>query len=130
MKEAIRVIEQLLELRFGKTEAQALKFGRARLAKMDIQFTDVKHLSELCERYRARVRMQILAYRLWNDTLDLQSDPIEKLYTAAEGAALHRRIEDELRLWYIAHRDYHAMRRAYLVKCMGPHMRVDWDKAA
>ncbi|MCB1538529.1 MAG: hypothetical protein KDJ49_06080 [Alphaproteobacteria bacterium] len=127
---AAQAIASILETRFGRVEAQALMNGRARITRMDVQFMDVKLMSELCERYRTRARAQILAYRLWARAIRTESDPVARLYGAAEGAALHRRIGDELKLWYCAHRDYHAMRRAYLMKCMGPRMRVDWDQAA
>lgn len=129
MKDAMQTIERLLELRFGKMDAQALKFGRARLAKMDIQFADVKHLSELIERYRSRARGHILAYRVWQNTQSLQNDPIARLYGAAEGAMLQRQVSDAVQLWYFAHRDYHAMRKAYLFKCIGPDVRAEWKKA-
>ena len=130
MKNATREIARILEVRFGKAEAQALVFGRARIARMDVQFLDVKHMSELCERYRGRVRTQILAYRLWEAAQESETDPITRLYGAVEGATLLRRISDEVKLWYFAHKDYHAMRRAYLTKCVGPRVKVDWDKAA
>ena len=130
MKNAATEIEKILELRFGKNEAQALIFGRARLERMDIQFMDVKHMSELCDRYRMRLKAQLQNYRGWQTVQDTLTDPIERLYGAAEGAILHRRISDELKLWYIAHKDYHAMRRAYLMKCLGPRMKINWDNAA
>jgi hypothetical protein len=130
MKKATLAIERILEARFGKAEAQALVFGRARLARKDIQFIDVKHMSELCERYKARLRLNIRDYRHWRAAHDVEMDSISRLYGAAEGALLHRRISDSLKLWYFAHRDYHAMRRSYLIKCMGPQVKVDWDTAA
>ncbi|NBX66582.1 MAG: hypothetical protein EBQ96_06260 [Proteobacteria bacterium] len=130
MKTVTHAIERILEARFGKTEAQALIFGRARLTRKDIQFIDVKHMSELCERYKAQIKANITAYRHWRAAHNVEVDSIARLYGAAEGALLHRRISDSLKLWYFAHRDYHAMRRQYLIKCMGPDMRVDWDNAA
>lgn len=130
MKDATRTIERILEMRFGKVEAQALLFGRARLVRKDVQFLDVKHLSELCERYKDRVRVAITAYRHWRAAYEVECDPIARLYGAAEGATLHRRVSDELRLWYFAHRDYHALRRAYLVKCLGPQTGVGWSDVA
>lgn len=130
MKDATRAIARILEERFGKMDAQALVFGRARLVRRDIQFMDVKHMSELCERYRALVRAEILGYRRWQAAQAAETDAIARLYGAAEGEVLSRRVSDRLKLWYFAHRDYHAMRRAYLVKCMGPHVKVDWDNAA
>lgn len=48
MIESTRCIERMLEMRFGKMEAQALKFGRARIARMDLQFTDIKRIADLC----------------------------------------------------------------------------------
>lgn len=130
MKEATRVIERILEARFGKMEAQALVFGRARLVGKDIQFTDVKHMSDLIERYRILTRAAIAAYRDWQSVHDVETDPIARLYSAAEGAGLHRRISDHLRLWYFAHRDYHEMRRMFLFKCMAPQIKVNWENAA
>ncbi len=130
MKKATIAIERILEARFGKTEAQALVFGRARLVRKDIQFIDVKHMSELCERYKAELRGHIRAYRHWRAAHEVEADSIARLYGAAEGAFFHRRVSDSLKLWYFAHRDYHAMRRAYLVKCMGPNVKVDWESAA
>lgn len=129
MKDALQSIERMLEVRFGKTDAQALKFGRARIARKDIQFMDVKHLSELAERYRTRARGQILAYRVWQQAQEGQNDSIARLYGAAEGAILQRQVRDAVQLWYFAHRDYHAMRRAYLIKCMGPDVQAEWRKA-
>jgi len=85
MNEASRAIAQILEARFGKTEAQALLFGRARVARFDIQFMDIKHMSELCERYRDRLRAQIVAYRMWQQAQNVQADPLARLYGAAEG---------------------------------------------
>src|SRR5690349_17576557 len=123
MNDAASAIARILEARFGKTEAQALVFGRARLSRHDIQFMDVKHISELAEKYRTRLRGQIAAYRAWEYAQDIENDPIARLYGAAEGAVLYRRVLDDLKLWYIAHRDYHAMRKAYLFKCMGPNVR-------
>ncbi len=130
MKDASCAIERILEMRFGKMEAQALRFGRARVVRKDVQFMDVKMMSELMERYRARTRAAILEYRLWHDAHEVQTDSIERLYGAAEGAALHRRVSDAFKLWYFAHRDCYAMRRAYLRKCLSPQVRVDWDEAA
>lgn len=130
MNEASRAIAQILEARFGKTEAQALLFGRARVARFDIQFMDIKHMSELCERYRDRLRAQIVSYRMWQQAQDVQGDPLARLYGAAEGAVIHRRISDELKLWIIAHKDYHSMRREYLMKLVGPKMRVEWRRRA
>lgn len=130
MKHATKCIEAILELRFGRMEAQALKFGRARVMRKDIQFMDVKMMSELLERYRGRVRVAIRAHRIWEGAHDCLGDELARLYSAAEGASLHRNVSDALKLWYFAHRDYHAMRRAYLFKCLGPRMRVEWDKAA
>lgn len=130
MKAATRAIEEFLEARFGMTEARAIMFGRARVVRMDIQFMDVKHMSELCERYRGKLRGQIKAYRQWEAAQETETDPVARLYNAAEGAALSRRISDEMKLWYFAHRDYHAMRRAYMIKCVGPHIRVEWGKVA
>ncbi|MBU6236129.1 MAG: hypothetical protein KGQ41_09815, partial [Alphaproteobacteria bacterium] len=130
MKKATYAIERILEARFGKTEAQALIFGRARLVRMDIQFIDVKHMSELCERYKAQLLEKIRQYRRWRAAHEVEVDSIARLYGAAEGALLHKSISDCLKLWYFAHRDYHAMRRAYLQKCMGPNAKVDWDAAA
>jgi hypothetical protein len=129
MKNADRAIARILEARFGKTEAQALLFGRARVVKRDIQFMDVKHLSELCERYRAKVRQQILAFRMWQNAMKTQSDAIARLYGAAEGAFIRQRISDDVKLWYFAHRDYHEMRKAYLMKIMTPRVSVEWRKA-
>jgi hypothetical protein len=117
-------------MRFGKTEAQALLFGRARLVRKDVQFIDVKHMSELCERYKRRLKKEIQLYRLWQAVYEVETDSINRLYGAIEGAALYRRVQDELKLWYCAHRDYHSMRRAYLIKCMGPNVKVDWVEAA
>lgn len=74
--------------------------------------------------------MQILAYRLWRATQDMAADPLTRLYGAAEGAALHRRLSDDVKLWYFAHRDYHAMRRRYLLTCMEPDMRVEWKEVS
>lgn len=130
MKQATQVILKILEQRFGAAEAQALAFGRARLERKDVQFLDIKHMSELSERYRAMVRHSIRAYRLWRGAYMAEMDPLVRLYGAAEGAALHRRIGDDVKLWYFSHRDYHAMRREYLLKCMNPQARVNWDKAA
>ncbi len=130
MNEASREIARILELRFGKTQAQAMLFGRARMVREDIQFMDVKHLSELCERYRARVRKQIMAYRLWEKAQTRQNDALAQLYGAAEGVIMHRRIADEFKLWLIAHKDYHWMRRAYLIKLAGPKIKVQWRRAA
>jgi len=129
LKQATLVIERVLEQRFGKIDAQALVFGRARLVSKDIQFIDVKHMSELCDRYRLKLRQEIAAYRAWAMEQKIEADPVSRLYAAAEGASLHRRISDGLKLWYFAHRDYHAMRRAYLIKCMGPMAQVDWLRA-
>ena len=130
MDKAAHAIARILELRFGKAEAQALIFGRARLVRKDVQFMDVKHLSELCERYRGRVRREIAAYRGWQATHAVETDAIARLYSAAEGDLQHRRVADAVRLWFMAHRDYHLLRRTYLMQCMGPRVRVDWDKAA
>lgn len=130
MKKATDAIEQFLEARFGLTEARAIMFGRAKVVRMDIQFMDVKHMSELCERYRSKVRGQIKVYRLWEASQAVETYPVARLYNAVEGAALSRRISDETKLWYFAHRDYHAMRRAYMIKCVGPHVRVEWAKVA
>lgn len=130
MKNSTQAIERILEERFSKAEAQALVFGRARLVRKDIQFIDVKHMSELCERYKAQLRANIKAYRHWRQAHDVEVDSIARLYGAAEGALLHRRVSDCFKLWYFAHRDYHAMRRSYLIKCMGPNAKVDWDTAA
>lgn len=130
MKKATHAIEKILEARFGRTEAQALVFGRARLERKDIQFIDVKHMSELCERYKTDVRTNIRNYRHWRAAHEVEVDSIARLYGAAEGAFLHRRVSDSLKLWYFAHRDYHAMRRQYLIKCMGPDARVDWQEVA
>jgi len=129
MTDATKCIEKMLELRFGKMEAEALKFGRARVERQDVQFTDIKHMATLCDRYRARARMQILAYRLWRETHKVSADPLSRLYGAAEGASLHRRVSDDVKLWYFAHRDYHAMRKEFLKKCVGPTVRVEWQKA-
>lgn len=130
MDKVSREIARILEARFGKTQAQALLFGRARMIRQDIQFMDVKHVSELCERYRERVRKQITAYRLWERAQQGQHDALAQLYGAAEGVLLHRRVSDEFRLWLIAHKDYHWMRRAYLTKLMGPKVRMNWKRAA
>lgn len=130
MKNSTYTIEKILEARFGKTEAQALVFGRARLVRKDIQFIDVKHMSELCERYKAELRRKIQSYRHWRAAHEVEVDSIARLYGAAEGALLHRGVSDGLRLWYFAHRDYHAMRRSYLIKCMGPNAKIDWEDAA
>lgn len=129
MKNATYCIEAILEARFGRIEAQGLKFGRARVTRKDVQFTDVRHMAELVERYRSRVKISIQGYRLWQAAQEIQTDPVERLYGAAEGASLHRHVSDTIKLWYFAHRDYHAMRREYLYKCLGPRARVDWGQA-
>jgi len=130
MKSATQSIEAILEARFGRMEAQSLKFGRARVTCKDIQFGDVKRMADLVDRYRARVRVCIEHYRLWEAAHEIHTDSIERLYAAAEGASLHRRISDTVKLWYFAHRDYHGMRREYLTKCLGPCAKIDWDSAA
>ena len=130
MRNATESIEAILEARFGRMEAQSLKFGRARVTSKDIQFGDLKRMAELVDRYRARVRVCIEHYRLWEAAHEIQTDSIERLYAAAEGASLHRRISDTVKLWYFAHRDYHSMRREYLMKCLGPSVKIDWSKAS
>lgn len=129
MKQATEMIEAILEQRFGAMDAQALKFGRARLIKKEIQFMDVKHMSELCERYRGRLRRVVGEYRHWQGVHAVENDPVERLYGAVEGTALHRQVSDALKIWYFAHRDYHAMRKIYLRQCMGPDARVSWERA-
>lgn len=128
MKNATRCIEAILEERFGHMEAQALKFGRARVTRRDVQFSDIKLMSDLVERYRIRVRACISTYRLWSAAQDIQVNSLERLYSAAEGAALHRHVSDAVKLWYFAHRDYHAMRREYLYKCLGPKATIEWGE--
>lgn len=130
MIKATKAIEVFLEQRFGRIQAQALVFGRARVVRGDIQFMDVKMMSELVERYRARVRVCIRGYRIWQSAHDTLKDDVARLYSLAEGALLHRGVSDAVSLWYFAHKDYHAMRRAYLYKCLGPRVRVAWGRAA
>jgi len=129
MKNATHCIEAILEARFGHIEAQGLKFGRARVTRKDVQFTDIKQMTDLVDRYRSRVHVCIQSYRIWQAAQEIQTDPIERLYGAAEGASLHRHVSDAVKLWYFAHRDCHAMRREYLMKCLGPRASVDWNMA-
>lgn len=130
MNETHKIIESILEQRFGKHEAQALRFGRARVLRKDIQFMDIKQMSEIVEIYRSKARQAIVHYRYWNHAHGIETDPITKLYSAAEGAMYRRHISDAVKLWYIVHRDYHWMRKVYLMRCLGPNARVEWQKAA
>lgn len=125
-----KAIEQILEARFGKTAAQALKFGRARVVKRDLQYMDVKLMSEILERYRYLVVETIRGCRRARTAATVETDEIARLYLLMDVRHMEKRVDSAVKLWRMAHLDYHAMRKAYLIKCLGPKVALDWQKAA
>jgi len=123
-------VESILTDRFGQMETQKMGFLRRRVLLRDIQFLDVKHMCELLHKYRRQVRTALRAVRLMREIRQDERDPIEQLFLGYESELLDRRLADCLRLWFVAHKDYHLMRRAYLARCQGKDLKRKWDDAA
>ncbi len=124
------IIERILAARFSRVEVQALKFGRARLVRRDIQYMDVKLMSELMERYRSLARACVKECRTLRTQHAIETDALAKMYLAMDVEAANRKLDGTFALFRIANLDYHTMRRAYLIKCLGPHIAVDWTRVA
>lgn len=124
------IVERILSARFTKAEVQGLKFGRARLMRKDVQYMDVKLMSELIERYRGLTRAAIKECRFVRNMHATETDALAKMYLAMDVEALNKKIEGHFALFRIANLDYHTMRKIYLYKCLGPRITVSWERVS
>lgn len=131
-------IEKALMQRFAHDDVEQAIFRKRRVMAREPQFLDVKHMSEIVARYRHQTRIAVQAARLMRQLQNNQRDALETVFLGFEAAVLKRRLGDCLQLWYIAHKDYHTMRRTYLAMCMAtrdgiasqPKLKRRWDDAA
>ncbi len=81
----------------------------------EIQYFELKQMNDdILPRYRSRVRELINEYRNWKSRYSKENDQIEKLYQAYDGIFMRSQLSDALRIYEMANRDYHEMRRMYM----------------
>lgn len=78
------------------------------------QYLEVKQLAEILARHRARARAAVREYRLLKQTLEAETDQIEKLYLGYEGMFVRDHLRDALRLYLMINRDFHEAYRSYM----------------
>jgi len=99
---------------FDASLTRGLAFTVHPSLQSEVQYLDLKQITEILYKYRNRVRAILAEYRTWRTQHARQYDEVERIYSAYEGHFLRGQIRDCLHLYYAAHRDYHAMRRIYL----------------
>jgi hypothetical protein len=102
---------------------------REKLAAADldkVQYLELKQMNDdILPRYRNRVRGLLNEYRSWQKQYSHEEDQIEKIYKAYEGIFLRSQLNDALRIYEVANKDYHEMRRMYLGSLKA---RSGWQK--
>lgn len=88
-----------------------------------IQYLDMKHMIDVLERQRARVRALTVYYRGWKATYATETDDIEKAYAAYEGIFIRRQLQDAWTLYVTVNQDYHEMYRVYMASLSHPPHR-------
>jgi hypothetical protein len=96
-----------------------------KLQGREIQYLEIKQMTDILARYRARVRVMVRHYRGWQAGYMREADEIEKIYAAYEGIFIRRQLQDSWKLYVAVNRDYHEMRRVYLASLrQPPHRRA------
>ena len=109
----------------GAAYVHDIRTGRARLQAREVQYLDVKQMTDIQARFRGRVRAMIAHYRRWRADYMREADALEKVYAAYEGLFIRRQLADAWQLYVAVNRDYHEMRRVYLANLrQPPHRRA------
>ena len=103
----------------GKEIHTGFPLGRAEQIG-DPQYLEVKQMADILRRYRTRVRLMAANYRCWSAEYQNEKDKVEKTYMAYEGIFLRQQLGDAWKLYVMANKDYHAMRRGYLANLRQP----------
>ncbi len=84
------------------------------IEKREIQYLEVKQMTDMLIKYREKMRRVLREYREWKTAYEAETDEIEKVYTAYEGIFARRQLQDAWKLYVTVNTDYHDMRRTYL----------------
>lgn len=84
------------------------------IERREIQYLEVKQMIDMLIRYRAKMKKVLTEYRAWKTAYEVETDEIEKVYTAYEGIFARRQFADAWKLYVTVNQDYHDLRRAYL----------------
>ncbi len=106
-----------MEQRYGVAFVQDIRDRLAVCEVKEVCFLELKQMNDdILPRYRAVARRLIRQYRGWKVEYATETDGLERVYKAYEGIFLRQQLNDALRLYVTANRDYHEMRRMYLDK--------------
>ena len=103
-----------MEQRHNVAFVQDIRDRITDIEKKEIQYLEVKQMTDMLIKYREKMRKVLSEYREWKTAYEAETDEIEKVYVAYEGIFARRQLQDAWKLYVTVNTDYHDMRRTYL----------------